>query len=111
MGTVPGRPGSLRVSAKTRSWEQAESLARRYEITAEGGDEIKDGLMACPYPRHVPASTFWAQAIHLGMLRLPVEKQSRNRFRYLTSEKWWDSIANLDVLRSPRSSEEIVIGE
>ena len=42
MGTVPGRPGSLRVSAKTRSWEQAESLARKYEITAEGGDEIKE---------------------------------------------------------------------
>ena len=42
MGTVPGRPGSLRVSSKTRSWEQAESLARKYEITAEGGDEIKE---------------------------------------------------------------------
>jgi len=42
MGTVPGRPGSLRVSAKTRSWEQAESLARKYEITAEGGDEVKE---------------------------------------------------------------------
>jgi hypothetical protein len=32
----------MRVSAKTRSWEQAESLARKYEITAEGGDEIKE---------------------------------------------------------------------
>jgi len=42
MGTVPGRPGSMRVSAKTRSWEQAESLARKYEITAEGGDEVKE---------------------------------------------------------------------
>ena len=42
MGTVPGRPGSMRVSAKTRSWEQAESLARKYEITAAGGDEIKE---------------------------------------------------------------------
>lgn len=42
MGTVPGRPGSLRVSAKTRSWEQAESLARKYEITAAGGDEVKE---------------------------------------------------------------------
>ena len=42
MGTVPGRPGSMRVSAKTRSWEQAESLARKYEITAAGGDEVKE---------------------------------------------------------------------
>lgn len=42
MGTVPGRPGSMRLSAKTRSWEQAESLARKYEVTAEGGDEVKE---------------------------------------------------------------------
>ena len=42
MGTVPGRPGSMHVSAKTRSWEQAESLARKYEITAAGGDEVKE---------------------------------------------------------------------
>lgn len=41
-GSIPGRPGSMRVSAKTRSWEQAESLARKYEIAAVGGDEVKE---------------------------------------------------------------------
>jgi hypothetical protein len=32
----------MRVAAKTRSWEQAESLARKYEIAAVGGEEIKE---------------------------------------------------------------------
>ena len=32
----------MRVSAKTRSWEQAEGLARKYEISAVGGDEVKE---------------------------------------------------------------------
>jgi hypothetical protein len=41
-GSLPGRPGSMRVAAKTRSWEQAESLARKYEIAAVGGEEIKE---------------------------------------------------------------------
>jgi len=37
-GTIPGRAGSMRIAAKTRSWEQAEALARKYEIAAVGGD-------------------------------------------------------------------------
>ena len=41
-GSIPGRPGSMRVSAKTRSWEQAESLARKYEIAAVGGEEVRE---------------------------------------------------------------------
>jgi hypothetical protein len=41
-GSLPGRLGSMRVSAKTRSWEQAESLARKYEIAAVGGEEVKE---------------------------------------------------------------------
>jgi len=40
-GTLPGRPGRLRLSAKTRSWEQAELLARKYEHAAMGGEDIK----------------------------------------------------------------------
>jgi integrase len=41
-GTIPGRPGSMRIAAKTRSWEQAEGLARKYEITAVGGDDVTE---------------------------------------------------------------------
>ena len=41
LGTVPGRLGSMRASAKTRTWEQAESLARKYEIADVGGDKVK----------------------------------------------------------------------
>jgi integrase/recombinase XerD len=40
-GTLPGRPGRLRLSAKTKSWEQAELLARKYEHAAMGGEDIK----------------------------------------------------------------------
>ena|ERR1700733_9898828 len=42
LGTIPGRPGSMRIATKTRSWEQAESLARKYEIAAVGGDEVRE---------------------------------------------------------------------
>jgi integrase len=40
-GTLPGRSGRFRVSAKTRSWEQAEILARKYEHSALDGDNVK----------------------------------------------------------------------
>ena len=41
-GTLPGRTGRFRVSAKTKSWEQAELLARKYEQSALGGeDDVK----------------------------------------------------------------------
>ncbi len=36
-GTLPGR---FRASAKTRSWEQAELLARKYEWSAIAGDDL-----------------------------------------------------------------------
>jgi integrase/recombinase XerD len=39
-GTLPGRTGRFRTSAKTRSWEQAELLARKYEHTALVGGEV-----------------------------------------------------------------------
>jgi hypothetical protein len=44
-GTLPGRKGRFRVSAKTKSWEQAELLARKYEHTAIQGEEIKPAKM------------------------------------------------------------------
>ena len=37
VGTLPGRKGRFRVSAKTTSWEQAEGIARQYETAAAGG--------------------------------------------------------------------------
>jgi integrase len=40
-GTLPGRPGRFRISAKTKSWEQAQQLLRRYEHAAIGGQEIE----------------------------------------------------------------------
>ena len=40
-GTLPGRSGRFRVSAKTKSWEQAELLARKYERSALSGEEVK----------------------------------------------------------------------
>ena len=41
-GTLPGRTGRFGVSAKTKSWEQAELLARKYEQSALGGeDDVK----------------------------------------------------------------------
>ena len=44
-GTLPGRKGRFRVSAKTKSWEQAELLARKYEHSAIQGEEIKPAKM------------------------------------------------------------------
>lgn len=44
-GTLPGRTGRFRVSAKTKSWEQAELLARKYENSALSGEEMKPAKM------------------------------------------------------------------
>jgi integrase/recombinase XerD len=40
-GSLPNRPGHLRMSAKTRSWEQAEQISRKYENKAMDGEDIK----------------------------------------------------------------------
>ena len=40
-GTLTGRARALRFSAKTRSWEKAEQLARKYEIAATTGEEVE----------------------------------------------------------------------
>lgn len=40
-GTLPGRTGRFRISAKTKSWEQAELLARKYEHAAIGGEDVQ----------------------------------------------------------------------
>src|ERR1700744_390871 len=40
-GTLPGRTGRFRISAKTKSWEQAELLARKYEHAASGGEDVQ----------------------------------------------------------------------
>ena len=40
-GTLPGRSGRFRVSARTRSWEQAELMARKYERSALGGENVE----------------------------------------------------------------------
>jgi len=46
-GTLPGRTGRFRVSAKTASWEQAEGVARQYETAASGGKDM-DAAMSLP---------------------------------------------------------------
>jgi integrase len=40
-GTLPGREGRFRLSAKTKSWEQAELFARKYERSAVEGDDVQ----------------------------------------------------------------------
>jgi integrase/recombinase XerD len=40
-GTLPGQSGRFRISAKTKSWEQAELLARKYERSALAGEDVK----------------------------------------------------------------------
>ncbi len=40
-GTLPGRNGRFRVSTKTKSWEQAELLACKYENSALSGEDLK----------------------------------------------------------------------
>ena len=40
-GTLPGRSGRFRISAKTKSREQAELLVRKYERSALAGEEVK----------------------------------------------------------------------
>ncbi|HTU47362.1 MAG TPA: tyrosine-type recombinase/integrase [Bryobacteraceae bacterium] len=44
-GTLPGRSGRFRTSAKTKSWEQAELLARKYENSALSGEDLKPAKM------------------------------------------------------------------
>jgi len=40
-GTLPGRTGRFRRSARTASWEKAEQLVRKFELAAMGGEEVK----------------------------------------------------------------------
>ena len=44
-GTLPGRTGRFRTSAKTKSWEQAELVARKYENSALSGEDLKPAKM------------------------------------------------------------------
>lgn len=44
-GTLPGRSGRFRTSAKTKSWEQAELLARKYENSALSGEDLRPAKM------------------------------------------------------------------
>ncbi|MGB9147566.1 MAG: hypothetical protein WCC14_17200 [Acidobacteriaceae bacterium] len=44
-GTLPGRSGRFRLSANTKSWEQAELLARKYENSALSGEDLTPAMM------------------------------------------------------------------
>jgi hypothetical protein len=44
VGTLPGRKGRFRVSAKTTSWELAEGIARQYESAAAGGKDMEAAM-------------------------------------------------------------------
>jgi hypothetical protein len=39
-GRLPGHPERFRVSAKTRSWEQAELVARKFEHKSLSGEDV-----------------------------------------------------------------------
>src|ERR1700689_2398236 len=44
VGTLPGRKGRFRTSARTTSFEQAEALARQYEASAAGGKDMEAAM-------------------------------------------------------------------
>jgi hypothetical protein len=44
VGTLPGRKGRFRNSAKTTSLEQAEGIVRQYEIAAAGGKDMEAAM-------------------------------------------------------------------
>jgi integrase/recombinase XerD len=44
VGSLPGRKGRFRTSAKTTSWEQAEGIARQYEVAASGGKDMEAAM-------------------------------------------------------------------
>ncbi len=64
VGTLPGRKGRFRTSAKTTSWEQAEGIARQYEAAAAGGKDM-EAAMSLP--------TVKVRWTHISPTRLPAD--------------------------------------
>ena len=44
VGTLPGRKGRFRVSARTTNWEDAEGIARQYEASAASGKDMEAAM-------------------------------------------------------------------
>lgn len=62
----------MRLSAKTRSWEQAESLARKYEIAAVGGEDVKEARSLPTLKEAV--SGYLADAVARGLAPASIQK-------------------------------------
>ena len=73
-GTLPGRTGRFRVSAKTKSWEQAEILARKYERTALLGEEVQ-AAKALPTVKEA-VSSYMGDAKARGLAPATIQKLS-----------------------------------
>jgi integrase len=62
----------MRLSAKTRSWEQAESLARKYEIAAVGGEDVKEARSLPTLKEAV--NGYLADAVARGLAPASIQK-------------------------------------
>jgi integrase/recombinase XerD len=74
VGTLPGRKGRFRASAKTTSWEQAEGIARQYEIAAAGGKDM-EAAMTLPTVKDA-VDSYLADARARGLVDESVRKLS-----------------------------------
>jgi integrase/recombinase XerD len=74
VGTLPGRTGRFRTSAKTTSWEQAEHLARQYEASAAGGRDM-EAAMSLPTVK-AAVDSYLADARARGLVDDTVRKLS-----------------------------------
>jgi integrase/recombinase XerD len=72
VGTLPGRKGRFRTSAKTTSWEQAEGIARQYEAAAAGGQDM-EAAMSLPTVKDA-VDAYLADARARGLVEDTVRK-------------------------------------
>jgi integrase len=72
VGTLPGRKGRFRTSAKTTSWEQAEGIARQYEAAAAGGKDM-EAAMSLPTVKDA-VDAYLADARARGLVEDTVRK-------------------------------------
>ena len=71
-GSLPNRSGRVRMSAKTRSWEQAELVARKFEHKSLSGEDVK-AVRALPTVKEAVA-TYLGDAEARGLASSTVEK-------------------------------------
>ena len=71
-GRLPGHQERFRISAKTRSWEQAELVARKFEHKSLSGEDVK-AVRALPTVKEAVA-TYLGDAEARGLASSTVEK-------------------------------------